>query len=399
MKPRLVQTTLSLALATATLGGCSGGLDRGQTADPNSSAFREGLPPSVRDSDKLVVVDPTVDYGLALRSAALKLTGNYPTLDEIKKVRDASDQPAAYAAQIDDYIGRSAFSVQQIAFWRDTFKMGGNLAIGATNVNLDFAPTFAAMLVVQEKPFTDVLTASSGTCPTFNAGTNTFTPGDCANKPAVGVLNDQGVQAQFFSSMAFRRTRWLQETFACNKFPAETGGSAQKFPGGSFSSPWAMNTISGKNNKPDAKIDFHDTSAIICANCHTTMNHIAPLFGKFTATGLASGKIEVVTPVPNNPFTDPSDWLPAGEGLAWRFGKPVANLQDLGAAVVADPDLAKCVSTRMWNWAMSRGDVVNDGTTLTATLSSQLSQSLTSSNWNVKKLIREIFTNSSFVRY
>ena len=121
MKPIFSSNTLSRALlATATITGCSGGADTGEQANQAANAFRQGLPPSVRDGDKLSVTDTNVDYMLALRSAALKLTGNYPTLTEIQELQSSPNQPMTYAARIDDYIIRPSFSAQQISFWRNT---------------------------------------------------------------------------------------------------------------------------------------------------------------------------------------------------------------------------------------------------------------------------------------
>ena len=42
-----------------------------------------------------------------------------------------------------------------------------------------------------------------------------------ASPASAGVLTDPAVMRQFYSNMAFRRVRWVQETFACTKFPAE----------------------------------------------------------------------------------------------------------------------------------------------------------------------------------
>ena len=39
-------------------------------------------------------------------------------------------------------------------------------------------------------------------------------------RPFTGV---DKVLSQYFANMAFRRTRWIQETFVCTKFPAEFG--------------------------------------------------------------------------------------------------------------------------------------------------------------------------------
>lgn len=109
--------------------------------------------------------------------------------------------------------------------------------------------------------------------------------------------------------------------------------------------------------------------------------------------------IQVITPVPPNGLSVPGDWLPASEGYAWRLGQPVADLKGLGDAIAADPELSICVASRMWNWAMSRGDIVNDQVTLTPELAKRLSGILVQNNWNVKELIRQVFNDPNFVRY
>jgi hypothetical protein len=394
---------LSLAfLATATITGCSGGADTGQQANSNENAFRQGLPPTVRDSDKLAVTDTNVDYMLALRSAALKLTGNLPKLSEIQELQNSTNQPQTYAARIDEYIGRPSFAAMQVSFWRNTFHMGAQETTGSPLPMMDNAPFYAASLVVSGQPFTNVVTATSGTCPTFNATTGAFTAANCpAPNPVVGVLGDQGVQAQFFSSMAFRRARWVQETFMCGRLPAEQNGPVIKYPGGTYNSPWPWNSITGHESMPSPKIDFQDNTALICANCHSTLNHLAPLFGKFNANGMfvAGTAFQVVTPVPGNPATVMGDWLPAAEVTSWRYMKPTADLPSLGAAIAADPGFPRCVASRVWNWAMSRGDVVNDGTVLTDDLVNPMALSLAADNFNVKNLVRRVYTDPNFVRY
>jgi hypothetical protein len=381
---------LSWAFSATALGACAGGAQPGgKPVDPNTGNTMQPA------------VVTRVDYEEALRSAAIKLTGNLPTLAEIKQVRDVPEsmRQAEYEKRIDDYMSRPSFSAQLIDFFRDTFKLAGTGERGGSMVNMDYAPTYAAKLVVEEKPFTDVVTASRDTCQSFDEKTGTFTAQSCPNQAAVGVLTDAGVQAQFFSSMAFRRVRWVQETFICRKFPAETAGTPQPRPGGSYTSPWDPNSITGKVNKKDARIDFQDDKSIVCANCHTTMNHIAPLFARFGANGALNMGIQVKVPIPNEPTASLIDWLPSGEPTAWRAGQPAADIQALGAAIAADPEFGKCITSRVWNWALSRPDVVEDGALLTDELAGKLVAELKGSGWNVKKLVRKAFTSDSFVRY
>lgn len=121
MKPIFSSSTLSLALlATATMSGCSGGAATGTPPNSSENAFRQGLPPTVRDGDKLAVADTNVDYMMALRSAAIKLTGNYPNLTEIQELQNSPNQPMTYAARIDDYLSRPSFAQMQVSFWRNT---------------------------------------------------------------------------------------------------------------------------------------------------------------------------------------------------------------------------------------------------------------------------------------
>ena len=104
MKQTLGNVTLSLALA-AVLGACNG-TGSANTADAGSTP----------DLTQSATVTTTVDYEQALRSAALKLTGNYPSLTEIQNVRNATDKKTAYEALIDDYIGRPTFAAAMVDF-------------------------------------------------------------------------------------------------------------------------------------------------------------------------------------------------------------------------------------------------------------------------------------------
>ena len=341
---------------------------------------------------------------LALRSAALKLTGNYPTLAEIKQLQNATDQTAVYSQLIDSYINRPTFNQQILQFWRNTFQMGGSLPVqtptGVVNVNLEFAPTYAAYLIAKGENFSKLVTGDTGTCQTYNPATDTFTATPCSNAAAVGILTDQGVQAQFYSAMAFRRVRWFQEALLCSRFPAETTGAKVQYAGGVYNSPWDLKTTSGALNDPKALVDFQDTSSLICANCHSTMNHQAPLFANFGPTGMyVASAIQVKTPVAGNPDSKLVDWIPAGEPLSYRFGQPTPTVKEFGAAMAADPAFKACMATRIWNWAMSRGDVVVDQAILTPDFSAQLTQQVDAKNWNLKEFIRAVYKSAYFIRY
>jgi len=81
-----------------------------------------------------------VDYNAALRIAALRLTGELPTLVEIKSVAEApiEQQADVYASIVGGYLDDPRFARQMVAFWQDTLKMGDE-------PDFDSAAAFAAM--------------------------------------------------------------------------------------------------------------------------------------------------------------------------------------------------------------------------------------------------------------
>src|SRR5258706_573046 len=149
-----------------------------------------------------------------------------------------------------------------------------------------------------------------------------FNAADCANGgPKAGILTNPGVQAQFNSNFAFRRTRWVQETFVCTKYPAEVAAAPTDVGAASpYTGVWPFSSIAGTDN--GGRVNFHDTQAVICANCHSTINHIAPLFAYYDANGMYQTNIAVTTPHDGAPLAKMSDYLPTGETPARRMRHP-----------------------------------------------------------------------------
>jgi hypothetical protein len=352
------------------------------------------------DAGNAVLDNRVLDYGEALRTASLKLVGDLPTLAQIQAIASATtpaQQATLYAADVQAMLADPRFSSQMIQYFRDTFKTGEPYA-GAPkgSPSFDTAATFAAMVVVNGEPYTELLTAATGTCPTFKDGT--FTAANCTNNaPTAGVLTDPGIQAQYFEHMAFRRIRWVQETFVCSPFPAEYSSTPTQMGQALYTSPWPFDSIAGG---PTAQINFQDTSSVICANCHTTSNHMAPLFAYFDANGLYhAGQIQVQTPVTVPVTSVLSDWLPAGQGFAWRDGTAVTDIPSFGQAMAADPDIPQCAVNRVWDWAFNRGDIVLNLATIPNDVTAQYVTDFTKNGMNLKTIIGEIFTSDDFVRF
>lgn len=380
-----------LAFASIDLPACS-------NAD-SSRHEQDVLPDSpyanVPAADESVLDARVLSYSAALRTASLKLVLNLPTLQQIENVANAADPRAAYEAEIDGMLADARFTKRMIKWWSDTMRQGGDA--GPNGIpSRDTAPVFAARITVEGRPYTDLFTTNSHTCPTYDSASNSFVDGECNNGVAVhaGVLTNPGVMMQFFGNMAFRRVRWVQEIFICTKFPAEYSKNPQKVGAADYTAPWELAGL------PTSPINFQDTSSVVCGNCHATINRIAPLFANFDANGQWMQTSQVMTPtVPAPVPTEMSHWLKAGESLAWRFGQTAADIPMLGQAIAADPDVAECAVARMYNFAMSKGDIVTDLATVPAEILKPFIDEFMTTNRNLKATLRAVLVSDDFVRF
>lgn len=373
-------------------GGAAGG-DTGGSAQGGGGAGGGGSGDPVLDARVL-------SYTEALRSASFKLVGNAPSLQEMMDLHNTPDpeKPAKYASMIDEMMTRTAFKVRMVEFWKNAFRMGG--PANGQVPSRDTAPVFAARITVEGLPYTDLMTKTTNTCPTFDAATGTFTDGSCSNGvEPVGILTDPGVHALYYGNMAFRRSRFFHETFLCRKANEPVAEpTAMPGPNGpaGYASPWDWNSITGG---PGATVDFHASEGVICANCHATWNHRAPLWANFDEFGMYQPDIVVKAPVVGLPVAKRSDWIPDAEPTAWRFGMPAATLTELGAQIAADPEVHSCAVARMWNYAMSRGDIVETGNKVSDKVIEPLVQEFTANGYSLKAALRSILLHDDFVRF
>jgi hypothetical protein len=388
---RRLCTFAAIAFASC-IGSTTGGGGGGTTGPGSGSAVGSGS--GSADPFQTILNSRTVNYSAALRIAAMRLTGSLPTLAEVHQVSDAAGsaaQQSAYEALITDYMSRPTFSTQMIAFWQSTMKQGGTPL-------LDTAPTYAAELAVQNGAYTDLFTGSAGNCPTYSGSDNTFVPGTCGNGgPVAGVLTNPGVMSQFVSNFAFRRVRWIQEIFDCTAFPAEVSATPTDVGGSSpYTGVWPFDSITGGSA---ARIDFLSTTSIICADCHSTINHIAPLFAYYDGSGNYQTTIQVTTPLVGSPLAMLSDYLPAGQTTAWRYNVAAPDIPTLGQDMAADPAVATCGVARIWNWALGKQDIV-DALELVppATIQSEVT-AFTADSYKLKDLIYAVFTSNDFVSF
>jgi len=384
---------IAFAMATSAV-ACTGDLGDGKsddgkvgTEDPNNP----GNDPNAEDpndAEPTILDERILDYGEAFRLASVKLADAAPTLEQIRAIQDADDKAVAYEQLVDELLASPRFDRRMIRFWRDTFRMGGGM--------LDTAPVFAASIVAEGRPYTELFTAAEGNCPTYDGDANTFVPADCDNGVDVhaGVLTNPGVQRQFYANMAFRRVRWVQETFACSKFPAEYSDAPVAKGNGQYTSPWDFESIG------TAPIDFQDSESVICANCHTTMNRLAPLFANFDEDGNLQSDIQVMTPTAPDPtVTERSHWLQDGVKTAWRKGVEVETLPELGQAMADDTSVAACLTARLWNFAMSKEDIVSGLAVVPDEVIGVYVSELIENGGNMRAVLKAMLMSEDFVSF
>lgn len=384
---------LLLAASSFAVPACSNDVTQPGGDDGTGSGSGSGS----QDEWAQILGSRVTDYNAALRIASLRLIGDLPAMTEINQIANAPDDASkktAYETILRDYIGRPAFAKQMLAFWQDTFKIGGPPAA------FDTAPAFAAKLTVENRSYLELFTRPSANCPTFTPGTGVFADAECANGgPKAGVLTNPGVMASFVSNLAFRRVRWIQETFDCVRFPVELGATPLDVGGASlYTGQWPFTTIAGPKNG-GGRVDFQDATSAMCAHCHQTLNHIAPLFANYDMTGAYQATIQVTVPLPGAPKAQLIDWLPPGDAPGWRYQKPAADIPALGAAMAADPEVARCGVARVWNWALGKTDIVDTLQEVPAeTIQSQI-DAFTQNGYKMKDLIFAVFTSSDFVAF
>ena len=389
-------TLISIALVGCTGGAPDGGggggddsVDQGSGSDSGSDV---GSGEDALDEWQMRLAARRYNYSAALRTAALRLTGDLPTVAQVEQLANAADQKVAYEQMVAAMLADARFQRQALAFWRDTFRMGGT-------AELDTAPAFATQLTVANGSSDQLFLATSGTCPTIGA-TGAITAANCTNNPPVtaGVLTNPGVMKHYFGNLAFRRVRWVQEIFDCTAFPAEVGQPQPVGPNNApYTAPWPFASISGTDN--GGRINFHDTSAVVCANCHATMNHVAPLFANFDTNGLYTATIAVALPIAGQPLATRADWLPAAEPTAWRLNMPAANLGALGQVLATDPEVSTCTVARVWNFALGKGDIVQTLSIVPPDVIAAEVAAFDANGHRLRDLFYRVFTSEDFTKY
>ena len=424
-------------------------------------------------------LDTSLNYGMALRTASIKLTGQLPSMADIRRLQaaakvnasdgSANDPMAVYKQIVQGYLNdKVSFNRQMVQFWRNTLRMGGTLTglfqdmadadANRRQVSLETGPAFAARLIDENKDMRQLFTQASNTCPTFNATTGTFTDGACfvanvnvASPPAMpgnnipegqqaGILTNPGLLAQYYSNFGFRRARLINELFACTRYPAEFRPQPLQVGSYLYSSPWDPNSISADADGQRPVFDLVNQPRMIrggtkaatnefvnftmdCRSCHTSLNHRAPMFAVFDQVGFRhpTNKFMVTSTATGSPFAQIQEYLfqcnpdPKApvtnplcqKALAWRFegarfdsgGTQVPDFQGFGKEMAADPQIAKCMMIRAWNYAYSRDDVVNELALVPDSVIQDLTGYFVQQGYNYKAALLRLYTDPNFIRF
>lgn len=441
--PSISQTVTSTSV---TVGGSESVAQSSSTGFVNPSTTSGG---SLPEKPEITELDEReLDYSEALRTAALLIIGDAPSLSDIYSLGDLppDQQKDQYQILIDKYLADPRFADTLVEYFKYTFKMGGASTV-VGEPSRDTAPVFAAKIVFEEKDWRNILVQQTNTCPTFNSVSHTFIDGSCNNLPAgmthSGILTNPGVHSLYYGNLAFRRNRFFHETFLCRSANEQAGGEptdkppvdapcSGKDPIPGYQNKWSVNEIAGECN--GGRVDFHAyNTSNICANCHATWNHRSPLFAQFDSNGVyqmlnSQGEYSVFVPVNGSPRAKLSDWLciaptcpnNGNNFTAWKKTMTVdgieitalaSNLSELGQQMSKDDEVIECAVKRIWNYAMGRSDITEIGGRSWVSLPDRLDQNselltmsklisqFKSNSFNLKQVFRTILLSDDFTRF
>jgi hypothetical protein len=76
-----------------------------------------------------------------------------------------------------------------------------------------------------------------------------------------------------------------------------------------------------------------------------------------------------------------------------------ADLTELGQVMASDPEVLSCGVKRMWNYAMSRGDIVDNETPVPNSVIEDLATDFDANNHNMRQVLKDILVSDDFVRF
>ena len=229
--------------------------------------------------------------------------------------------------------------------------------------------------------------------------------------------------------------------FACTRYPAELSKTPKQVGPYLYSSPWPLDSVTNaaqgfqanfidsvrprrvKDGKTQPNLKEYVDFKADCQNCHSSLNHRAPLFSVFDQVGFRdNNNLTMVTSTATfSPFAQIQEYLyscnptaadtsanPVCKGvLAWKFegkrfdfgGSSIMDYPGFGAEMANDPQVAQCFMKRAWNYAYSRDDIVNELALVPDDVVADLTAAFTQNNYNMKAALLKLYTSANFIRF
>lgn len=218
MKSWKLQIMMGIALAVFIATGCKAA-NTGEAPVPTTPDVEDPINPYTAE-----------DYAKALRTASLKLRGELPPVSQTTQILDAKEPRLEYEALIDQYMDPAqnpllGESLRQ--HFREAFLMGGktenvnHLGVNHT-VNFDEVPNLATYLILNDLPWSEILTAEY-------CVDNNFQQIACdTNSPVLaGVLTHPAFLRTYGKACAlnYQRISAVHQLFECNIYPDAQGSN------------------------------------------------------------------------------------------------------------------------------------------------------------------------------
>lgn len=249
------------------------------------------------------------DYAVALRSAAVKLTGSLPEGTDVQDVLD--EGRPAYEALIDQYVDSPQLVVQMRDFVARTIGLGAEevtvpdpVTGDDVVIDLDGPSDLAAFVIATDRPWTEILTADYCVSASYDAETHTVLFDDtmeCANVPQTqraGMFSQQAFLYAYGQTAThnFQRTSVLEQFVGCGIYPVgdfpleRNNAPLDALPADDPSLPRRIHT------KYQGTMVGDGGNTVTCALCHSALLARRTAFTKFDRNGFydASRTIEDV---------------------------------------------------------------------------------------------------------
>lgn len=316
----------------------------------------------------------------ALRVVAQILLGRDPSPDEVSKL---SSGIGGYEAVIKGYFDLPEFKSHQLDYYRGLFELAG---MDGT-INNDEPANLAVYAILNDLPFTEVLTATYCVGNDLKKGTCSSFGGDqaLASAKAAGVVTTQAFLKKWAASFNFRRVRKIYKVFECRDFPDNSDAG-----------------LSETEISATVKTFNCTTCVPACYSCHKVLNTWSTMLYTFDRSGKYNPSITDSTKGQNGDMdlsilTDTGK-ISYAQDVITSTAKPryhgyqITTLREGAVLMSKGKSFRDCVAQRMANLLMGR-----DPYSVLVPEFQDVRDEVTLNQYNIKKIILQIAKHPAFV--